>query len=172
MAPHKEHSYHMWNHPPGALDVHTSFSTQMPDFPFYYGILGIKPGTHFTAVIMAVTPARQKSGKLFKLIETINLSEYVDQVGIYCFACDIHQSISGDICDHICTYSHTCKISSTSKKIPYASITINQLHMPNWNCVVATLVTIALCYLNSALFCFTLIKSFDMLPQQETLYGR
>jgi len=80
VAPHKEHSYHMWNHPPGALDVHTSFSTQMPDFPFYYGILGIKPGTHFTAVIMAVTPARQKSGKLFKLIETINLSEYVDQI--------------------------------------------------------------------------------------------
>ena len=82
MAPDKEHSYHMWNYPPGALNVHTSFSTQMPDFPFYYGILGIKPGTRFTAVIMAVTPARQKSGKLFKLIETINLSEYVDQVGV------------------------------------------------------------------------------------------
>ena len=71
----------MWNYPPGALNVHTSFSTKLHDFPFYYGTLGVKPGDRFTAVIMAVTPARQKSGRLFKLIETVNQSEHVDQVG-------------------------------------------------------------------------------------------
>ena len=71
----------MWNYPPGALSVHTSFSTQLHDFPFYYGALGTQPGDHFTAIIMAVSPARQKSGRLFRLIETINKSDYVDQVG-------------------------------------------------------------------------------------------
>lgn len=78
--PHKEHSYHMWNYPPGTLYVHTSFSNQLHNFPFYHEFLGTKPGNQFTAIVLAVSPARQKSGRFFKLIETINRSEHVDQV--------------------------------------------------------------------------------------------
>ena len=77
---HKAHSYHMWNYPPGALSVHTSFSTQLVKFPFYHELLGSKSQEQFTAVILAVSPVRFKSGKLFKLIEAINLSEYIAQV--------------------------------------------------------------------------------------------
>eukprot|EP00795_Rhopilema_esculentum_P008125 gene8125-14046_t len=80
VEPHNAHTYHMWNHPPGALSVHTRFSNQLVHFPFYYDLFGIKPLEKFTAIILVAAVERTRSGKLFKLIKKINLSEYVHQI--------------------------------------------------------------------------------------------
>ena len=68
---------------------------------------------------------------------------------------------------------HTCKIPGTSEKSPVpTSLATMQSHMPNKNFAVATatLVTVTFCCHNSALSCFILNETFDMLQQQETLY--
>ncbi len=83
VEPHKARSYHMWNYPPGALSIHTQFSSKLSDFPFYHGLIGSKPQDKFTAVILAVTPVRLKSCRLFKLIEVIGQGQYVDQVNSF-----------------------------------------------------------------------------------------
>ena len=83
------------------------------------------------------------------------------------------KSMPRDTFDRTCTCQHTCKIPSTSKKSPVPiSLPKVQSHMPNSNFVVAiaTLVTVTFCHHNSAISCFILNETFDMLLQQETLY--
>ena len=72
------------------------------------------------------------------------------------------QSMSGDTCDRTCACPYTCKIPGTSK----------QWHMPdrNFAASIATLTTVTFCFHNSALPCYVLSETFDMLPQKETLY--
>ena len=72
-----------------------------------------------------------------------------------------------------CACPHTSKIPNTSEKYPVStSLSTVQSHMPNRNLVVAitTLVTVTLCFHNSALSCFILNATFGMLQQQDTLY--
>ena len=68
---------------------------------------------------------------------------------------------------------HTCKIPSMSEKLPVpATILTVQSHIPNRNFVVtiATLVNVNFCFHNTALSCFILNETFQVLQQQETLY--
>ena len=97
-------------------------------------------------------------------------------------ACILQESICANVhCDSPCQETraiararvHTCKTPSTSKKAPVPkSLSTVQSHMPNRNCVVATPipVTVNFCFHNSALSCFSLKETFDILQQQETLY--
>ena len=60
------------------------------------------------------------------------------------------------------------------RKIARVNITVNGaiLHIPSRDFVVtnATLVTVTFCFHNSALFCFIVNKTFNMIQQQKTLY--
>ena len=69
------------------------------------------------------------------------------------------QSMPGDACDHTLACPRTCKIPSTSDKLPVpTSLSTVQWHMPNGNFVVATatLVTVTFCFHNFALSYLTL----------------
>ena len=83
------------------------------------------------------------------------------------------QPIQGDTCDHIRTYPSTCNIPSMSIKLPVpTSLSTLQSHIPNRNIVIATttVLTGTICFHNSALSCFILNGTFEMLQKQETLF--
>ena len=69
----------IWNKLPGALQIDSAYSNSPYRFPFYTSYL--QADRKFTALILAVSPVNRVSDPLFKLIQTINLSEFVDQVG-------------------------------------------------------------------------------------------
>jgi len=92
-----------------------------------------------------------------------------------CGSCTHIQSIPWDMCDRTCACPHTRKIFCTCEKSPMlTSLSTVQSLMPNRNFVVATatLVTVTFCFHNSALSCFILKETFNILQQQETLYCR
>ena len=81
--------------------------------------------------------------------------------------------MAGDTCDHTYAYPHTCKIPSTSEKLPVPkSILTAQSHMPKRSFVVATatLATANSCFQNSALSCCVLNETFETLQQKEALH--
>ena len=83
------------------------------------------------------------------------------------------QSIPFDMRDRTCPCLHTCTIPCTSEISPLpTSLSTVQSHMPNRKFVVATakLETVPFCFHNSALSCFILNETLDMLQQQETLF--
>ena len=80
--PDMKRSYLLWNKPPGVLSVDASFSQSMARFPFYGTNLNEKPIAKFTAIIVAVSSVHRSSASLFSVIQSINLSEHVDQVNI------------------------------------------------------------------------------------------
>ena len=71
--------YSIWNQAPGALNVDSSYSTSLSRLPFYNS--PTKSVQKFTAIILAVSTV-QRSSPLYRLIQTINSSEFVDQVQI------------------------------------------------------------------------------------------
>ena len=82
-------------------------------------------------------------------------------------------SMYGGTCDRTCAYPRKHKIPSTSEKLPVpTSLSTVQLHTPKKNFIVATatLVNAIFCLHNSALSCFFLNETFDMLKRQEILY--
>ena len=79
----------------------------------------------------------------------------------------------GDTCDRTRAHQNTCKIPSTSGKLPMSTSMLTvQSHIPHRNSAVAatTLATVTFCLHSSALSCFILNETFGMLQQQETLY--
>ena len=86
---------------------------------------------------------------------------------------DNNQSMPRYTCNCRRERPHMSKTLSTSEKSPMPTILSTvQLHMPHRNFAVATvmLVTVTYCSHNSALSCFILTETYDMLQQQEDLY--
>eukprot|EP00111_Clytia_hemisphaerica_P004133 TCONS_00011825-protein len=70
--------YRVWNQMPGALKVDTSFSSSVSRLPFYGSLSN--DVQRFTAIILAVSTIHRSSAALFRLIQSINMSKYVDQI--------------------------------------------------------------------------------------------
>ena len=99
----------------------------------------------------------------------IPLRSSYDSTGLDCSSNVLHQSMPRDLSSHMCASPHTCKIPSTSEESPTpTSLSTMQLHMPYRSFVVATatLVIFTFCFQNSALSCFIVNQTFDMLQQQ------
>ena len=92
-----------------------------------------------------------------------------------CYQCHFQaeeQSIPGDTRDCTCVCSHSCTVPRTSEKLPVPqSVSTVRSCMPNRKFIVATaaLMTVTFCFKNSAISCFILHETLDVLQQQETL---
>ena len=75
-----------------------------------------------------------------------------------------------DAYDRTCACPHV-RNPQHERKITRANITVNRaIAHKNFVVATATLVTVTVCFHNSALPCFILNETFEMVQQQETLY--
>lgn len=79
---HMAKQYQMWNTFPGSLHLPSSFSRNLPDYPFYYQQTGLQVPTKFTAVIYATTPAVKELSSIYRLIKTVANSPHAAKVSL------------------------------------------------------------------------------------------